>query len=117
MRTQDANTPGTDDTKASFDLGDPSKRYINALEQLISRWSASVDDREIAKILRGMADGFEERVPQPVLNPDGSLECFMPKVCGETFRCGCGCNVFHKPDDTKPDLFACNSCPAVYASS
>jgi|LauGreDrversion2_3_1035106.scaffolds.fasta_scaffold01617_3 hypothetical protein len=121
MSQQDSSmsisTPGVDDAKASVDLGDSNKRYSTALENLISKWSASVENLEIAKILRGMAEHLEEGKPQPVLNPDGSLECFMPKVRGETFRCSCGCNVFHKPDDTKPDLFACNSCPAVYASS
>ena len=107
---------GADDVKASHDLGDPHQQYRTALEDLISRWSADVGDPEVVKTLRGMAEHLE-RKPQPALNPDGSIQCFMPRVGGKGFKCSCGCNVFHKPDDTKPDIFACNSCPAVYSSS
>ena len=36
----------------------------------------------------------------------------MPKVNGKTFRCPCGCNVFHKEED--PNIYICNSCNAKY---
>jgi predicted RNA-binding Zn-ribbon protein involved in translation (DUF1610 family) len=51
-----------------------------------------------------------------VKNADGSLAQFMPKVNGKTFVCpDCGCNVFHKPDDTRPFLYQCNGCDAVFS--
>lgn len=117
MPQQDFPISLPDDAADRLDLVDRHRRYGTALESLIARWSAGAADLEIAKILRGMAERLEERKPQPVLNPDGSLKCFMPKVGGKGFKCSCGCNVFHKPDDTKPDIFACNACPAVYGSS
>lgn len=45
---------------------------------------------------------------------DGTLHQFMPKVNGKSFRCECGCNVFHKPNADDPDLFSCNSCDTRY---
>jgi hypothetical protein len=51
---------------------------------------------------------------EPLLHEDGTLHQFMPKVNGVTFRCECGCNVFHKPDKDDPELFECNSCQTWY---
>lgn len=51
----------------------------------------------------------------PVRSEDGKVENFMPKVNGKFFRCSCGCNVFHKPDETRPYLFECNSCETWYS--
>lgn len=47
--------------------------------------------------------------PNPVMK-DGKLENFMVKVKGQTFRCSCGSNVFHKPDDRDLNLYRCNGC-------
>ena len=44
------------------------------------------------------------------LHDDGTLHQYMVKTeGGASFRCNCGCNVFHKykGDD---DIFICNSC-------
>lgn len=42
------------------------------------------------------------------------MENYMPMVNGVSFRCECGCNVFHKPDSSRPDVFRCNSCGAQW---
>jgi hypothetical protein len=52
--------------------------------------------------------GDEEQVP--VRLPDGSLHQFMLKEAGKPYRCECGCNVFHKPDDQRLHIYECNSC-------
>ncbi len=49
----------------------------------------------------------------PVMK-NGTIENFMPRIGGEAFRCGCGANVFHKPDDTRLELYECNGCEAWY---
>ena len=38
----------------------------------------------------------------------------MVKINGESFRCDCGCNVFHKPDKDNENKYVCNSCYATY---
>lgn len=43
-----------------------------------------------------------------------SLEQFTVRVAGKLYRCECGCNVFHKPDDSNPDLYECNSCGSQF---
>jgi hypothetical protein len=35
---------------------------------------------------------------------------------GKPFRCPCGCNVFRKANED-PDVFLCNACQAVYATT
>ena len=46
---------------------------------------------------------------KPVMK-DGKLENFMIRG----FQCHCTCNVFHKPDDTKLNLYQCNACETQY---
>lgn len=41
---------------------------------------------------------------------DGKLHQFLLCIAGERFRCECGCNVFHKPDDQELTRYKCNSC-------
>lgn len=48
-------------------------------------------------------------------HPDGTLHQFMPKLNGKSFRCECGCNVFHKKV-SDPNRFICNCCKTVYFS-
>lgn len=50
----------------------------------------------------------------PVLNEDGSLKNFTLNVDGKSFRCACGCNVFHKPDDKRQEIYQCNACEQWY---
>jgi hypothetical protein len=52
----------------------------------------------------------------PLRHPGGSLHQFTLKDMGNPFRCECGCNVFHKPDDTDLDLYECNGCGDWYRS-
>ena len=47
---------------------------------------------------------------------NGELENFVMKVAGKPFRCDCGCNVFHKPDRARPDIYECNACGTWYTS-
>lgn len=54
--------------------------------------------------------------PTPVRHPDGSLHQFILKVADQSFRCECGCNVFHKPDDQNLDRYKCNACGAEFIS-
>ncbi|SOY65634.1 conserved hypothetical protein [Cupriavidus phytorum] len=37
----------------------------------------------------------------------------MLRVGGKPFRCHCGCNVFHHPEDM-PRAYECNACEALY---
>lgn len=41
---------------------------------------------------------------------NGETQSFMLVIAGENYRCECGCNVFHKPDDTDLNRYKCNSC-------
>jgi hypothetical protein len=51
--------------------------------------------------------------PAPVsrdTRPEERLN-YMPKVEGKSFRCECGCNVFHKEEcDEHAEEFVCNAC-------
>jgi len=51
-----------------------------------------------------------DRYKDAVKTEDGKLENFMVKLAGKSYRCNCGCNVFHKPDKTRLDIYRCNSC-------
>lgn len=57
-----------------------------------------------------------KRKPTPVLNEDGTLMEFVFRNSGKRFYCRCGCNVFHKPDKTKLNLYKCNGCRLEYIS-
>lgn len=37
----------------------------------------------------------------------------MIKVAGKPFRCKCGCNVFHHPEE-RPEVYECNACEQWY---
>lgn len=52
-------------------------------------------------------------MPKKVMK-DGKLENFTVSINGKNFKCSCGCNVFHKPDDTKLELYQCNACGTQY---
>jgi len=54
-----------------------------------------------------------DRYAIPVTNPDGSLKNFFLHVGEKSYRCDCGCNVFHKPDKKWLTLFKCNGCDEV----
>lgn len=53
---------------------------------------------------------------EPRRHEDGSLYQTMIKLQGKSFRCGCGCNVFHFPDKDNSDRYECNACGAQYVS-
>lgn len=53
---------------------------------------------------------------EPVLNEDGTIRSYVLTVAGKDFFCKCGCNCFHKPDKTRPEVFECNSCQIRYGS-
>jgi hypothetical protein len=59
-------------------------------------------------------DNNETNRIKPVRMNDGKLENFILKVAGKPFRCQCGCNVFHKPDDTRLEHYKCNGCELAY---
>ena len=65
---------------------------------------------DAAVILHAMITG--EALPEPVKLPSGEVENFTLRIAGKLTRCphGCGCNVFHKPDNRRLDLYQCNSC-------
>lgn len=42
--------------------------------------------------------------------PDGKLFEATLKIGGKSYRCDCGCNVFHVPDFEKPNVYRCNAC-------
>ena len=47
--------------------------------------------------------------PLPVMEHGGLKESTI-RINGSLYRCSCGCNVFHQPDDTNLDLYQCNAC-------
>ena len=51
---------------------------------------------------------------EPVRLPSGKIENFIVKTEGKSFRCTCGCNVFHKPDKERPNRYECNACGILY---
>lgn len=65
------------------------------------------DDEIVAELRRRLQCVDEE--------PGAYNEDFMPKINGKFFRCECGCNVFRKPKPvSRPNLFECNSCEALF---
>lgn len=52
----------------------------------------------------------------PVKLLDGSIETFILTVGGKDFSCKCGCNCFHKPDNTNLNVYECNSCKTRFKS-
>lgn len=78
--------------------------FNDAFEDQVSSFDGAVE----------VASKEETTVPEPVRRPDGSLHEFLLKSEGKSFRCSCGCNVFHKPDRTKPNIYQCNACEARY---
>jgi hypothetical protein len=63
-----------------------------------------------------MSTAHENPALEPVRHADGTLHQFMPKVGGKPFFCHCKCNVFHKPDRTRPHIYECNACGEWYAA-
>jgi hypothetical protein len=57
---------------------------------------------------------IEKDFRNAVKTDDGKLENFTLRIQGKSQRCSCGCNVFHKPDKTRPDIFRCNSCGETF---
>ncbi len=57
-----------------------------------------------------------DRYANAVRLPSGDIENFTVRVGGKLFRCSCGCNVFHKPDQRFPGLYECNACEARFES-
>lgn len=64
------------------------------------------DDRQAS------AGQVERPVRPPVADRHSQavLHNFILKVGGKSYRCDCGCNVFHKPDRKRLDLYQCNAC-------
>jgi hypothetical protein len=76
---------------------------------------AGLDQRELAVEILYLGVEMMPK-PKPVLNEDGTLKNFMIKGADRSFRCVCGGNVFHKPDDARPSMYRCNSCEEDYDS-
>ncbi len=68
--------------------------------------------RTVKELLDEMADERDNWTPRT--NPDGTLHQSTLKVAGERFRCSCGCNVFHQPNDKDLSRYACNACGAEW---
>jgi hypothetical protein len=72
--------------------------------------------QKIKNILEETLSSSEDK-GVPLLHPDGSLHQFMVKdSTGTSFRCECGCNVFHKPDINELEMYECNACGNQYKS-
>lgn len=52
---------------------------------------------------------------EPVTLSNGEIENFTIKLEGKSYRCACGCNVFHKPDKTRLGLYECNACKTRFS--
>lgn len=55
---------------------------------------------------------------EPVKDEYGLLKQIILYIGGseDSFRCKCGCNVFHHPDKTRLDIYECNGCQNWYTS-
>jgi len=53
----------------------------------------------------------KEQIKKHEKNPN-----ILLKVNGKSFRCHCGCNVFHHNEEYDTDIFECNSCHEIYSS-
>ena len=53
---------------------------------------------------------LDDTGPQAVRTEDGKLENFVLRIAGTPYRCPCRCNVFHKPDRERLDVYECNGC-------
>lgn len=56
----------------------------------------------------------EDQIKRHNENPN-----ILLKILGKSFRCECGCNVFHHPQNETDgsmddEIFKCNSCNLVY---
>jgi hypothetical protein len=92
---------------------------MNATREQLKAALLALDPGDLDEILRGFANLRTSEVSsvQPEGTPvmkDGKLENFMLKIGGKSYRCKCGCNVFHKPDDRRPDIYRCNSCDDTF---
>jgi hypothetical protein len=103
------------------DARDACLRAALVLQQMAERFRALADeerpcsDATHAKINRlyptpEKARAEAPKAMVPVRNADGSLHELTLKVAGKPFRCQCGCNVFHQPDNTDAALVQCNAC-------
>ena len=75
--------------------------------------NTKTDDRSGAvagPVERPVRPAVADRYAKAVLNDDGTLHNFMLKLDGKSFRCECGCNVFHKPDRKHLEIYECNGC-------
>lgn len=68
--------------------------------------------KEVQEFLsKKIRENLDKEIP---VMKNGTIENFMPKIYGKSFRCNCGCNVFHKPDVRNQNVFQCNSCEERY---
>lgn len=101
----------------------PMEHYTHAFWQDGFWWWHNLDSQSYAAgpepegwspVYSGVSSSAETEPQAPVAYKDTRPEAFMPKVNGVSFRCDCGCNVFHKPDSEQPMLYECNGCGARY---
>lgn len=56
----------------------------------------------------------EDKFKNAVKYENGDPKQFTIRLKGRLYRCDCGCNVFHKPEEKYPNHYKCNSCGSVY---
>jgi hypothetical protein len=99
---------------------DPNVKHKAALAFLVQALvEGGADQRKLALQLMYLGAEMMPKTkpkPKPVLNEDGTLKNFMFKEAGRSFRCACGGNVFHQPDDARLAMYRCNSCEQDYGS-
>ena len=103
------------DIKASYPM--LTDEMIDQLWDDSAGYYALYDEaRTFARNLIELLQNNKSHLPNPktpVLK-DGELEQSTIRINGSLFRCSCGCNVFHKPDDTLLELYKCNACGVEY---
>ena len=82
----------------------------------IVRYAVKCGDIETVQFI--LDEIRKEHKPNPVML-NGKLHQFMIRVSGVSQKCpaNCGCNVFHKPDDTRLNLYECNSCKVQFEAN
>ena len=105
-------TVDTKHTAVSYESDKTITRGFNGAESLRN---ARVAARKAVEELIAVRETPSEQTPDDkfcnaVCNDDGTLRNFTLRIDGKSFRCECGCNVFHKPDRNNVNLYKCNGC-------
>lgn len=104
------------DTHIPLRIKDILQRNVDTMQQLLDdlQTHGALERDQVAQDTINETQTYIDsidKVPEPLLNPEGRLKQTTIKIDGKSFRCvTCGCNVFHHPDKDRLHVYECNSC-------